>query len=299
MDGFEVGQRYDTMGLRGNDLRQLYFNGRPRAGGERARRARRGLPHRDARSSTTAGCRSAPARSAAPSGCSTASIEHVQERRQFGTPLADFELVQDKIGWMVSYLFGLESMAYLTTGLVDMGVPDYSLESAICKVSGTEFLWYAANRALQLKGGAGYMRDEPYEKMLRDIRIFPIFEGANDVMRAFIALSGIKPLGEELKELGDLVAERPDRLDRRARGLRARARRARGAARSGSRTRTTTSCPRWPTPVTDQVQAPARGQRGRCCASTARSIMERQFAAEAPGRRGVRHLRARSPCSRA
>jgi acyl-CoA dehydrogenase family protein 9 len=131
-------------------------------------------------------------------------IEHVKERRQFEHALADFELVQDKVGWMVSYLFGLESMSYLTTGLVDMKVPDYSLESAICKVSGTEFLWYAANRALQLKGGAGYMRDEPYEKTLRDIRIFPIFEGANDVMRAFIALSGLKPLGEELKELGDL-----------------------------------------------------------------------------------------------
>ena len=119
-------------------------------------------------------------------------------------PLAEFELVQDKIGWMVSYLFGLEAMAYMTTGLVDAGVPDYSLESAIVKVAATEFLWYGTNRALQLKGGAGYMRDEPYEKVLRDTRIFPIFEGANDVMRAFIALSGMKPVGEKLEGLGDL-----------------------------------------------------------------------------------------------
>jgi acyl-CoA dehydrogenase family protein 9 len=132
------------------------------------------------------------------------AIKHVKERRQFGTALADFELVQDKIGWMVSYLFGLESMAYLTTGLVDAGVPDYSVESAICKVAATEFTWYQVNRALQLAGGQGYMRDEPYEKILRDLRIFPIFEGANDVMREFIALSGIQPLGEELKDLGDL-----------------------------------------------------------------------------------------------
>ena len=122
----------------------------------------------------------------------------MKERKQFGQPIGDFELVQDKIGWMVSYLFGLESMAYLTCGLVDMGVPDYSLESAMVKVAGTEFLWYAANRCLQLKGGAGYMRDEPYEKVLRDTRIFPIFEGANDVMRAFIALSAMKPVGERL-----------------------------------------------------------------------------------------------------
>jgi acyl-CoA dehydrogenase family protein 9 len=60
------------------------------------------------------------------------------------------------------------------------------------------------NRALQLKGGAGYMRDQPYEKFLRDTRIFPIFEGANDVMRAWIALAGLKPLGDELKELGEI-----------------------------------------------------------------------------------------------
>jgi hypothetical protein len=48
------------------------------------------------------------------------------------------------------------------------------------------------------------LRDEPYEKVLRDTRIFPIFEGANDVLRAFIALTGMKPLGDELSELGDV-----------------------------------------------------------------------------------------------
>jgi acyl-CoA dehydrogenase family protein 9 len=83
-------------------------------------------------------------------------------------------------------------------------VPDYSLESAICKVSGTEFLWYAANRSLQLAGGKGYLRSEPWEKVVRDIRIFPIFEGANDVLRAFIALGGFKPVGEKLEGLGDV-----------------------------------------------------------------------------------------------
>ena len=139
------------------------------------------------------------------------AIDHVKERRQFGRPLADFELVQDKIGWMVSYLFGLESMCYLTCGLVDAGVPDYSLESAICKVSGTEFLWYAANRALQLAGGEGYMRDRPYEKVLRDTRIYPIFEGANDVMRAFIALGGFKPVGEKLEGLSEIELSDPIR----------------------------------------------------------------------------------------
>ena len=203
MKGFEVGERFDTMGLRGNDLRRLYFNdvkvpaenvlGEPGDGFKIAmsilNNGRIGL------GTGSVG---------ATKHLLDLTIEHVKERRQFGHPLADFELVQDKIAWMVTYLFGLESMCYLTCGLVDREVEDYSLESAICKVAGTEFLWYAANRAMQLKGGAGYMRDEPYEKILRDIRIFPIFEGANDVMRAFIALSGMKPVGEKLSGLGEI-----------------------------------------------------------------------------------------------
>jgi alkylation response protein AidB-like acyl-CoA dehydrogenase len=203
MEGFATGPRYDTMGLRGNDLRPLYFKdiripaenvlGEP---GEGFRIAMQIL--NNGRLSLGTGSVGAA------KWLLDEAIDHVNVRRQFGRPLAEFELVQEKIGWMVSYLFGLESMAYLTTGLVDAGVPDYSIESAICKVSGTEFLWYQANRALQLKGGAGYMRDQPYEKVLRDIRIFPIFEGANDVLRAFIALTGMKPLSERLAGLAKI-----------------------------------------------------------------------------------------------
>jgi acyl-CoA dehydrogenase family member 9 len=203
MEGFEVGKRFDTMGLRGNDLRELHFNGIrvPPENvlgevGEGFKIAMHVL--NNGRLSLGTGSVGGAKR------LLDLAIGHVHERRQFGMPLGDFELVQDKIGWMVSYLFGLESMAYLTTGLVDRGVPDYSLESAIVKVAGTEFLWYQANRALQLAGGSGYMRDQPYEKTLRDIRIFPIFEGANDVMRAFIALAGIKPVGDALGELGQI-----------------------------------------------------------------------------------------------
>jgi acyl-CoA dehydrogenase family protein 9 len=203
MKGFEVGERYDTMGLRGNDLRRLYFKdvrvppenvlGEPGEGFHIAM-------HILNNGRLSLGTGSVGATKYLLDG----AIDHAKQRRQFGRPLAEYELVQDKIAWMVSYLFGLESMTYLTCGMVDNGVPDYSLESAMCKVSGTEFLWYAANRVLQLKGGEGYMRTEPYEKVLRDIRIFPIFEGANDVMRAFIALTGMKPLGEKLSELGSL-----------------------------------------------------------------------------------------------
>jgi acyl-CoA dehydrogenase family protein 9 len=208
MDGLEVGRRFDTMGLRGNDLRELRYNG-IRVPAENVL-GEPGDGFRIAMQVLNNGRLSLGTGSVGGAKyLLDHTIRHVKERRQFGRPLADFELVQDKIGWAVSYLFGLESMAYLSTGLVDQGVEDYSLESAICKVAGTEFLWYAANRSLQLAGGAGYMRDQPYEKYLRDIRIFPIFEGANDVMRAFIALAGMKPLGDELKEMGDVSLADP------------------------------------------------------------------------------------------
>ncbi|MFI5123558.1 MAG: acyl-CoA dehydrogenase family protein, partial [Vicinamibacteria bacterium] len=197
MEGFEVGDRFDTMGLRANDLRRLYF-----------RDVR--IPPENVLGEPGEGFRIAMAilnngRIGLGTGAVGAgktmidlAIEHVSNRRQFGAPLADLELVQEKIAWMVSYLFGLESMCYLTTGMVDRGVPDTSLEAAVCKIAGTEFMWYQINRALQLAGGSGFMRTERYEKFLRDSRIFPIFEGANDVLRSFVALTGIKPVGERL-----------------------------------------------------------------------------------------------------
>jgi acyl-CoA dehydrogenase family protein 9 len=208
MKGLEVGERYDTMGLRANDLRRLTFNDVR-------------VPPENVLGEPGEGFRIAMAiLNNGRIGLGTGSVggakmlidmvlAHVTEREQFGKPLADLELVQEKIGWMVSYLFGVESMCYLTTGLVDRGVQDYSLESAICKISGTEFLWYQANRALQLAGGEGYMRTERYEKILRDIRIFPIFEGANDVLRSYVALNGLKPLGEKLSGLGNVGLSDP------------------------------------------------------------------------------------------
>src|SRR5436305_5435144 len=152
MDGFEVGERFDTMGLRGNDLRRLYFKD-VRVPAENVL-GEPGYGFKIAVQILNNGRLSLGTGSVGASKLMLDRvIRHVKEREQCGMPLADFELVQEKIGWMVSFTFGLESMSYLPTGLVDAGVPDYSLESAICKVAGTEFIWYAANRVLQMKGG--------------------------------------------------------------------------------------------------------------------------------------------------
>ncbi|KQS22613.1 acyl-CoA dehydrogenase family protein [Frigoribacterium sp. Leaf186] len=139
------------------------------------------------------------------------SLEHTEARHQFGRPLADFEMVGDKLAWMTRQIYGIESMSYLTTGLVDRGDTDFALESAMTKVAASDTGWYALNRAVQLHGGEAYMADHPLSKALRDFRIFPIFEGANDVLRAFVALNGLKTLSEELPDVASLSIGDPGR----------------------------------------------------------------------------------------
>jgi len=208
MEGFEVGEAYDTLGLRANDLRHLTFHDvrvpRDNVLGDP------GDGFKIAVETLNSGRLSLGTGSVgAVKVLRDMAVEHVLSRHQFGHPLADFELVEAKIAWMEMMHYGYRAMAYLIAGLVDAGMPDYAVETAMIKVAGTELLWYAANRAFQLAGGKAYVRDEPYEKILRDIRVFPIFEGANDVMRIFVALSGLEPLGDELRELADLGPGEP------------------------------------------------------------------------------------------
>lgn len=130
------------------------------------------------------------------------SVDHAKNRKQFNTPIAEFEMIQGKITKMVVDVFVLESMVYLTTGLIDRGDIDYSIESSICKVYASEAVWNAVNEAMQIAGGIGYSKEYPYERALRDARINLIFEGTNEVLRAFIALAGMQEHGEYLKKVG-------------------------------------------------------------------------------------------------
>lgn len=129
------------------------------------------------------------------------ALARVTERKAFGKNIGDFGMIQEKIARMSCETYALEAMTYLTTGLIDAGVKDFSLESAICKVFGSETYWMVANETLQIAAGIGYMTEYPYERMLRDSRINLIFEGTNEILRAFIALSGMQGPGTELKEV--------------------------------------------------------------------------------------------------
>ncbi|MBN8555037.1 MAG: acyl-CoA dehydrogenase family protein [Deltaproteobacteria bacterium] len=127
-------------------------------------------------------------------------VRYAAERKQFNRRICDFKMIKEYIAQIEVSAYVLESMVYLTTTWIDQGVKDYSMESAICKVYGSEAAWENINRALQIAGGNGYMKDYPYERMLRDSRINLIFEGTNEILRLFIALTGLQAVAMELKE---------------------------------------------------------------------------------------------------
>jgi acyl-CoA dehydrogenase family member 9 len=130
------------------------------------------------------------------------SIEYAKNRKAFGSPISDFGLIQDYITEMACHSYALESMTYLTTAFVDSGDMDYSIEAAICKVYGTECTWRGLNIAMQIHGGNGYMQDYGLERKLRDGRIGIIFEGTNEILRLFLAMTGLKELAGEYRKVG-------------------------------------------------------------------------------------------------
>lgn len=129
-------------------------------------------------------------------------IDHISQRSQFRKTLSQFELIQEKLSQITIDLFATESMVYMTTALIDRGNVDYSLESAMCKIRATEVAWDGVNECLQMAGGLGFMMEYPYQRYLRDARISMIFEGTNEILRMFIALSGLQERGEYLKKIG-------------------------------------------------------------------------------------------------
>ncbi|MCB9917190.1 MAG: acyl-CoA dehydrogenase family protein [Planctomycetes bacterium] len=125
-------------------------------------------------------------------------------REQFGRPIASFGLIRDKLARMATEVFGMESMAYLIAGIADRkgrgeALPSQALEAAACKVWCTERLWETAHEALQIAGGNGFMREFPYERVLRDARVNMIFEGTNEILRLMLALGALKGLGKHLR----------------------------------------------------------------------------------------------------
>ncbi|BFZ08245.1 hypothetical protein BsWGS_11284 [Bradybaena similaris] len=129
------------------------------------------------------------------------TAEHATTRSQFGRKLAEFGLIQEKLANVALTAYAMESMAYMTAGLLDTyDDPDLSVEAAIVKIFSSEGLWQSVSDCLQVLGGLGYMKDYPYERYLRDSRILLIFEGTNEILRLFVALQSLKFAGKAMKD---------------------------------------------------------------------------------------------------
>jgi len=130
------------------------------------------------------------------------SIKYASERKQFGKHIGQFDIIKEKIANMSMLAYGMQCLGYMTAGIVDRGVTDYSIEAAVAKVFSTESLWKICDEAMQIHGGMGYMRELPIERFMRDARLGLIIEGTSEISRAMIALEGLKTLGKFLKKAG-------------------------------------------------------------------------------------------------
>ncbi|PAV63025.1 hypothetical protein WR25_09069 isoform B [Diploscapter pachys] len=133
--------------------------------------------------------------------CIQKTIEHVTQRTQFGKKLEEFGDVQEKVAMMLARHYATESLVYMLAANMDSGVMDYQIEAAAAKVFASECAWTVCDDAIQLYGGMGFMRESQLERVLRDLRIFRIFEGANDVMRLFVSLTGMQHAGKHLAQV--------------------------------------------------------------------------------------------------
>jgi alkylation response protein AidB-like acyl-CoA dehydrogenase len=132
----------------------------------------------------------------------TMSTKQANERKTFGEAISSYGLIKMKVGQMVIDCYTAEAAVTMVGGLIDAGYKEYQVEAAISKVYATERLWHTADEALQIAGGNGYMREYPYERIVRDCRINRIFEGTNEILRLLIALTAIDIFSHPIKGFG-------------------------------------------------------------------------------------------------
>lgn len=203
--GFRRGAEEKKMGLRGSSTTQIFFDScrvpAKNILGEKGRGLKVAFEVLNyGRTSLAAGCVGASKR------MFEEASRHAAERVQFGKPIASFELVQAKLAEMVSDIYAAESIVYLTTALADRGDVEFSIEAACCKVFATEAHWRVCNHAVQIAGGIAYVEEYPYERFLRDARVNMIFEGTNEILHHFIAMTGLRGPAAALADLGPKAA---------------------------------------------------------------------------------------------
>jgi acyl-CoA dehydrogenase len=119
------------------------------------------------------------------------ALRYAMERRQFGQPIAEFQLVQAMLADSQAELYAARSMVVDAARLRDEG-RDVTLEASCCKLFASEMCGRVADRAVQIHGGAGYVSDYAAERFYRDVRLFRIYEGTSQIQQLVIARNMIK-----------------------------------------------------------------------------------------------------------
>lgn len=161
-------------------------------------------------------------------GAFAEAVKYASTRRQFNTPIADFGAIRHKLGEMAARIYGVESVLYRTTGLIDgqihaaiesrsgadypaaalSSLEEFAIEASVLKVAGSELTDFVVDENVQIHGGNGFVRDYAAEGHYRDARVNRIFEGTNEINRLLIpgmlakrALKGALPLIDAAKQI--------------------------------------------------------------------------------------------------
>ncbi len=119
--------------------------------------------------------------------CLDEARTYIQDRKQFGKPLAAFQALQFKLADMATELEAARLLLHKAASKLDAKAPDATMYCAMAKRLATDTGFNVVNEALQLHGGYGYLRDYPIERFLRDVRVHQILEGTNEIMRVIVA----------------------------------------------------------------------------------------------------------------
>jgi alkylation response protein AidB-like acyl-CoA dehydrogenase len=189
--GFSFGEKERKMGIKGSPTRELHFDGCRIPGDRVVGEVGAGLKLALAVLDHTRVTIGAQAVGIA-QGALDQAVAYVKERRQFGTRIADFQGVQFMLADMAMELEAARQLVYVAAAKSERGEPDLPFFGAAAKAYASDVAMKVTTDAVQLLGGAGYTRDFPLERMMRDAKITQIYEGTNQVQRLVMARQLLK-----------------------------------------------------------------------------------------------------------
>jgi len=184
--GFSIGKLEDKMGIRGQQVSELFFENclipKENLLGEEGRGFSYAMITLD---------RTRPTIGAQALGIAQGALDYVikyaKQRVQFGAPIANLQAIQFMLADMAIQVEAARAMVYRTASAIDHKVPDLTYLSAISKTFASDVAMKVTTDAVQIMGGYGYIKDHPVERMMRDAKITQIYEGTNQIQRVVIS----------------------------------------------------------------------------------------------------------------